>query len=160
MLSFTIRRWDMAMIRFNNIHNPFERLFKLQKELDRYFNKDLFPVPSTSAYGLFPAINLFEMDNNFIVTMELPGFKEDEVNLEILDKQLKIDGKRKFDFDEKNVTFHRRERQWGHFNRSITLPDKVNREKVSANMKDGILKITIAKADEVVPKQIQINIGE
>jgi len=148
----------MAIIRFNNILNPFERLFQLQSEMDRFFNRELSPVPSTFTRGLFPAINIFERENSFVLTMELPGFNIDDLNVQILEKQLIVEGKRKPDFDEKNVTFHRRERQWGQFSRSVTLPDKVNREKVNAKMKDGVLMVTIAKAEETLPKQIKISV--
>jgi len=147
----------MAIIRFNNILNPFERLFQLQREMDRFFNRELSPVPSTFTRGLFPAINIFEKENTYVLTMELPGFNIDDLNVQILEKQLIVEGKRKSDFDEKNVTFHRRERQWGQFSRSVTLPDKVNREKVNAKMKDGVLMVTIAKAEETLPKQITIS---
>jgi len=147
----------MAIIRFNNLLNPFERLFQLQSEMDRFFNRDLFPVPSTFTKGLFPAINIFEKDNSYILTVELPGFNIDDLNVQIFEKQLIIEGKRKADFDEKNVTFHRRERQSGHFSRSVTLPDKVDRERVNAKMKDGVLIMNIAKAEEVLPRQIKIS---
>jgi len=147
----------MAIIRFNDMLNPFDRLLELQREMDRFFNRDLFPVPSTFTKGLFPAINIFEKENAYVLTLELPGFSIDDLNMQMMEKQLIVEGKRKPDFDEKKVTFHRRERQWGHFSRSITLPDKVNREKVIAKMKDGVLVVTVAKAEETLARQIKIS---
>jgi len=148
----------MAIIRFQNIQNPFERLLSLQNELERYFERDLFHIPKTTGRGLFPPINLFEKDNGFTVTMELPGFSEKDINIEVVDKQVVVSGKRTVKVDNENITYHRKEREWGEFSRSFTLPDKVDSEKVKATLKNGILTIKVAKAEEVIPKQITINV--
>lgn len=145
----------MAIIRFHNLENPFERLFRLQNELERYFDRDLFNVPSTFGRGLFPAFNLFEKDNHYVLTMELPGFSEKDIQLNIVEKQVVISGKRSVKPEEKTV-YHRRERQSGEFNRSIALPDKVDPEKVTASLKNGVLMLTISKAKEATPRQISI----
>lgn len=148
----------MAIIRFQNIQNPLERLLSLQNELERYFERDLFNIPKTTGRGLFPPINLFEKDNGFTVTMELPGFSEKDINIEVVDKQVVVSGKRTVKVDNENITYHRKEREWGEFSRSFTLPDKVDSEKVKATLKNGILTIDIAKAKEVIPKQITISV--
>lgn len=146
----------MAIIRFQHLENPFEKLFNLQKELDRYFDRELFSSPTTFGRGLYPAFNLFEKGSTYVLTMELPGFSEKDINVEVVEKQVVIAGKRAFQAEEKGVIYHRRERQAGEFNRSITLPDKVDPEKVTAALKNGILTLQVEKAKETQPRQITI----
>ena len=146
----------MAIIRFQNMENPFERLFHLQNELDRYLDREMFGYPSTFGRGLFPAFNLFEKESDYIVTMELPGFNEKDINVQVMDRQLVISGKRTLQSEEKGMIYHRRERQSGEFNRTFTLPDKVDSEKVKASLKNGVLTLTIGKAKDTMPKSISV----
>jgi len=146
----------MAIIRFQHLENPFERLFNLQQELDRYFDRELFSYPTTFGRGLYPAFNLFEKGSSYVMTMELPGFGEGDIAVEVVEKQVVISGKRSFQPEEKGVIYHRRERQAGEFSRSISLPDKVDPEKVTASLKNGILTLQVEKAKEMQPRQITI----
>jgi len=139
----------------NIIKNTFSDLFNFQREIDRLFNRDIFSS-STFARGLAPAVNLFETDDELILTAELPGLEQKDIRLEVKQNILTLSGEKKYDERDDGVSYHRRERDYGTFSRSIQLPLKVDAERTSADYKDGILTVKLAKAAEAKPRQIEI----
>ena len=97
-----------------------------------------------------------ESDEAFTVKAELPGFSKDDVQVEIKDNRLTLKGERKRETDVKEAKYHRVERVYGTFQRSIRLPAVVDVDKAEAIFKDGVLKLTLPKAAEAKPKPISI----
>jgi len=136
-----------------------DRLSSLRDEVNRLFD---FTWPSRDS-GLFsgwsPALDVFDDKDNFVVTVELPGLKKEEINLSIHDGVLTISGERKHERDEKEGSTFRSERYFGKFQRSVTLPAAVDANKVAATYKDGVLTVELPKAEEAKPKQIAVSVS-
>jgi HSP20 family protein len=105
-----------------------------------------------------PAVDMYEGDEAFTLTAELPGFSKDDVQVEIKDNRLTLRGERKREAEVKEAHYHRVERVYGAFQRSIRLPAMVDADKAEAVFKDGVLKLTLPKAEEAKPKPISITV--
>ncbi len=103
-----------------------------------------------------PEVNMVETDKAVEVTVDLPGLKPEEVQVEVRDQMLLITGERKEEKEEKGKTFHRVERRAGMFRRALQLPVEIKEDKVEAQFTAGVLKITLPKADRAAPRQIEI----
>jgi len=103
-----------------------------------------------------PRLNVAETEKEFEVTVDLPGLKPEEVNVELKENQLWISGERRYEHEEKDKTWHRVERSYGQFRRVIPLDARVNPEGVQAEYKDGVLRITIPKDEAAQPKKISV----
>lgn len=128
--------------------------------IDRWFD-DMFtgrPVVD-SEMGWVPRADVHENDNAFVVQLDLPGVEKDKVKVKFEDDTLVVSGERKYEsnVDEKN--FHRVERIYGSFTRSISVPKDVDSERISASFKNGVLEITLPKTEEVKPKEIEIRVS-
>jgi HSP20 family protein len=128
--------------------------------IDRWFD-DMFtghPM-AESETGWVPRADVHENDNAFVVQLDLPGVEKENVKVKFEDDTLVVSGERKHESiaDEKN--FHRVERVYGSFTRSISVPKDVDSEKISASFKNGVLEITLPKADEVKAKEIEIKVN-
>jgi HSP20 family protein len=109
--------------------------------------------------NFIPPVDVMEDDNNIAVQVELPGVKDEDVDVRIENNLLTISGERKLENEEQRDNFLRVERTYGRFFRSFTLPGNIDPENVSATFNNGILKITIPKHEESKPKQIKIQSG-
>jgi HSP20 family protein len=127
----------------------FNRLSSLQDELSQ-----LFEAPLT---GWLPALDVQEDKDNFTVRVELPGLKREDIEVSLNDGALTISGERKSETYGEGTEVHRQERFYGKFSRVLTLPTAVAADKVKAQYKDGILTVTLAKAEEAKPKQINVS---
>lgn len=108
--------------------------------------------------GWTPALDLYQNNDNVVAIVELPGMKKEEIEISLHDGTLTIGGERKAETGN-GESATRTERFTGKFRRSITLPTRVDANKVSATYKDGILTVTLPKAEEAKPKQIQVNVS-
>ncbi|MBN1833764.1 MAG: Hsp20/alpha crystallin family protein [Deltaproteobacteria bacterium] len=136
--------------------SPFEELERMQGQMDRLtggLSRGFFGEP---AAGVFPLMNVTEDNDNFYVRAELPGLKPDELNISVTGDTLSLSGERKIPAEDEKAQYHRREREAGKFSRIVTLPSQVDTGKVEARCKDGILTITLPKAETAKPKQITI----
>jgi len=106
-----------------------------------------------------PALDISERKDAYLVTIELPGVEADDVEITFEDGLLTIQGERHFAHDSSEQHFHRVERRYGTFRRSITLPAHVMADEVEATIEDGVLRILVPKAEEAKPKRIQVNPG-
>ncbi len=148
----------MALIRWD----PARELDSLQGDMNRLF--DRFFDGGRSANGAsgrrwIPAMDLVENEDNLVLRADLPGMAEDDVNIEIKDGVLTISGERKAQHEEKGEGFHRVERAFGSFSRSLSLPEGVEPQKVDATFSEGVLEVRIPKPEETKPTQVQIGRG-
>ena len=123
------------------------RLTTLQDQLDQ-----LFEVQRAWA----PALDVAEDKDGFRVRLELPGLKREEIDVSLEDGALTITGERKVETPQDGSTIHRQERHYGKFARTLTLPSEVVADKVKAAYKDGILSVTLPKAEAAKPKTIAV----
>jgi len=105
---------------------------------------------------MFPALDMSEDDKQVVVTAELPGMDPKDVDISIDKGVLTLKGEKKFEEEEKKENYHRIERSYGSFRRSVSLPTEVAEDKVKARFKDGVLKITLPKSEQTAAKKIQI----
>jgi HSP20 family protein len=105
-----------------------------------------------------PACDIYETDDEIVVKAELPEVKKEDVHVSIENNVLTIRGERKFSEETKKENWRRVERSYGEFMRSFTLPSFVDPNKVSAEFKDGVLRVTLQKREETKPKQIEVKV--
>jgi HSP20 family protein len=105
-----------------------------------------------------PKSNVAETENGYDITVELPGMKPEEFNVELKNGDLWITGEKKEEKEEKGKTWHRVERHYGEFRRMFALPGKVNEGKIGAEYKEGVLHVTVPKAEEIKPKHINVKV--
>jgi HSP20 family protein len=103
-----------------------------------------------------PAVDIYEQDGNIVLKAELPGVDAKEVDIRLENNVLTLRGERKLDGEVKRENYHRVERSYGSFTRSFTLPTVVDQEKIKAEYRDGVLRVTLPKREEAKPKQISI----
>lgn len=106
--------------------------------------------------GVFPPMNITQDDDNFYVRAEIPGIKPAELSISALRNRVSISGKRDIPREHDRVSYHRKERPEGAFNRAVTLPVDVDAERVDARYADGILTLTLPKAEQTKPRQIAV----
>jgi HSP20 family protein len=106
--------------------------------------------------GVFPPINITQDDDNFYLRAEVPGIKPNELSISAVRNRVSLAGKREIQQEHERVSYHRKERAEGTFNRTVTLPTEVNAERVDARYVDGILTLTLPKAEEAKPRQITV----
>ena len=112
---------------------------------------------TTTAWA--PALDISERKDAYLVTVELPGLKPEDLDLTLEDGLLTIQGERQFTSESSEQQFHRVERRYGAFRRSITLPAQVMAEGIQASFEDGVLQMVLPKAEESTPKRIQVRSG-
>ena len=139
----------------------FGRLTDLRDEIDRLFEAPLADLARTSQIlsGWTPAMDLYEDKDNVYVRAELPGMKKEEIDLSLHEGSLSISGERKSEDNFKTAEVYRAERFFGRFQRTVTLSTPVVVDKVRAQYKDGILTVTLPKAEEAKPKHIDVNVS-
>jgi HSP20 family protein len=109
--------------------------------------------------GVFPPINVSETDVAVFVRAELPGIKADDLEVTVEGSTLTLAGRREIPVEPEKVSSHRREREWGTFRRSLSIPAKVESGQIQARYTDGILTVELPKAAEARPKQITVQAG-
>ena len=135
-----ITRWD-----------PFRDLLSIEGELNRLFGRTL----GESAGAWMPALDVFETKERFVVTVELPGVEPGDVDVSVEDSTLSIKGKREFYRDVEEESFHRIERRYGAFQRSLVLPT-ADAERIEARFDRGVLTVEVPKLEEAKPRKIEV----
>lgn len=155
----------MSMVRWNPTREltPFPTdMLNMQREINKMF--DSFFRGGTVDDGTLappvwsPAVDVAEQENEYRVKIELPGVSKDDVKITMQDNVLTIRGEKKQEKESKEPNYHRIERSYGAFQRSFTLPTTVKSDRIEATYKDGILSITLPKAEEARPKQIEVKV--
>jgi len=136
--------------------DPYRELDRLQQQMDSLFQSAAGRGPQSRLVGVYPLVNISEDQEHIYVRAELPGVNPADLDITIKEQHLVIRGERKIPTEEKNANYHRRERESGFFRRVLRLPSQVDPHKVEAACKDGILTITLAKPEEVKPRQITV----
>jgi HSP20 family protein len=139
--------------------NPQRELEQLQHRMDRVF-QDAFGLEGRPwRAGVYPLVNISEDPDHFYVRAELPGVQAENLEITLQDNSLILRGERKIPAEEKQVNYHRRERESGFFRRVVALPAMVQGDKVEATCKDGILTIKMAKPETVKPRKIEVKVA-
>jgi HSP20 family protein len=140
---------------------PWRELDRLKNQLEGVFDTLSQGVETIrGGAGVYPLVNLFEDENNLYLTAEMPGLAAADLDLSIQGESLTIRGEIKNPEEDRKVNYHRREREAGFFRRLINLPDKIDPDKAAAGLKNGVLTVTLPKADEVKVRRIEIRNSE
>ena len=145
---FNVPNWGFRM--------PFQELERMRQQMDSLFSQLSDSDYAGSRAGVFPAINLTEDADSYYVRAELPGVKAADLDIQATSKGLSIAGERKLAVEGDNVRYHRRERDAGSFSRIIGLPGDIDADKVDARLENGILTVSVPKAEAAKPKQITV----
>jgi HSP20 family protein len=138
---------------------PFGMLTSLQKDINRLF-EDFWPVRREDVEEgmLSPALDVSEDKENVYVAADLPGVEEKDIKLNLQDGILTLSGEKREEKETKEKNFHRIERSYGSFSRSLTLPCQVAADKATAKFKNGVLHVTLPKKEGAKPKEINIKV--
>ena len=148
-----ITRWD-----------PFRELDELQNRLSTLFGRAPVKRDGEKQEALrvaewAPLVDITEDDKEYLIKAELPEVNKNEVKVSVQNDILMISGERKYEKEEKNKKYHRVERAYGSFARSFTVPEDADGERVSAEFKDGLLKVHLPKSEKAKPKSIEVRIA-
>jgi HSP20 family protein len=153
----------MAIVKWkrDGLLDPVSELTRLQDEINRLFDLDFAPISN----GLFdrrvsPPVDITESDEEFTVTCDLPGVDQKNLDISIAGNVLTIKGEKKGVDTEKDRRVFKRETWSGTFQRTLSLPETVDTEKIDATMKDGVLTISFPRREEVKPRQISIKLSK
>ena len=147
-----ITRWD-----------PFRDVLALQNRMNSLFqeyNRNQGDNDALSTAAFVPPVDIYEDEHKIVLKLEVPGMKENELDIQLENNVLTVRGERKFEKEEKEENFHRIERRYGSFYRSFTIPNTVNPESVKASSDAGVLRLELEKRAEAKPKQIKVEIGK
>ncbi|MGM0402281.1 MAG: Hsp20/alpha crystallin family protein [Thermodesulfobacteriota bacterium] len=137
------------------LRTHFEELDRMRRHLDQVFQQvDPSTVTGRTA-GVFPLVNLTETQEAYILRAELPGVSAEDLDIQTMGRNITVSGERRIAVD-RSAKYHRREREGGRFSRAIALPGEIDRDKVAAALKNGILQVTIPKAEAAKPRKIDI----
>ena len=146
----TMTRWD-----------PFQDAMSLREAMSQLFEESLVPSipPAQSGQGFVPALDLSESPDAYLVEVAVPGMQAEDMKLTFENGVLTIVGEVKREAEQKDRTYHRVERRYGRFSRSITFPTTVKGDAIVAKLEHGVLHLALPKAEEVKPRQITINVS-
>jgi HSP20 family protein len=140
---------------FNSLSDPFSTLLALQRALESRYESDWLGSV-TAGVGAYPPINVFQQRDDFVAVVELPGVSKSDLQIEAKEGTIRISGKKSVDHDDK-ASVHRRERLFGVFDRTFSLPVEVDADGIRAEYRDGILALFIPRAASEKPRVIAIN---
>ena len=146
----TVTRWD-----------PFQDVLSLREAMSQLMEESF--VQPTAAQGgkkFVPALDLSETADGYLVEAALPGVKPEDVEITVENNVLTIKGEARQEVDEQKRNFHRVERRFGSFQRTIGLPTTVKADAIQASLTNGVLRLEIPKAEEVKPRKISVNVGQ
>lgn len=155
----------MSLIRWNPAHElaswpsdltGFQR--EMNRLFDNFFRSGMSEDTSTTMSVWTPAVDIAEFDNEYRVKVELPGVNKNDVRITLESNILTIKGEKKQEKESKGQETHRIERVYGAFQRSFTLPTTVQADRIDAVFNDGVLTVTLPKAEEAKPKQIEVKV--
>jgi len=140
---------------------PFRELEEVERRFRDTFGQSLLPawrrLPLEEKEWI-PAIDVFEKEDKFVVKAELPGMKEDDIDVSVIGDILTIKGEKKTEAEVKEDEYYRCERSYGSFFRSVALPSHVDAKKIEASYEEGVLEITLPKVPEVQPKKVPVTV--
>jgi HSP20 family protein len=143
----TLVRWE-----------PFREIAALQNEMSRFMN-GLLEGNGRTNQAWVPALDAWETENEVVYAVDLPGIPEDKISVELDDGALTITGERDRTEEARDDRFHRYERRYGSFSRTVGVPQGVTEDDISAEYKHGVLEVHVKKPEQPKPKRIQIGSG-
>ena len=146
----------MAMRRYSSNLDPMAGLLALQSDLERFLRNPGYGL-GVSASGGFPPVNIFDAGDGVAVIAEIPGIDPKSINVSGQGHTLTLHGERRRETSTEATGYHRRERSFGAFSRSIQLPEQLDIDKAAASYDAGILTVKIPKAEAAKPRQIAVN---
>lgn len=145
----------MALLRYSSDLDPVSGLLALQSDLERFLRNPGYGL-GVSASGGYPPVNIFDTGDGVAVIAEIPGIDPNTINVSGQGNTLTIHGERRRETSVQASGFHRRERSFGEFSRSIQLPQQLDLNKAAASYDTGILTVKIPKAEAAKPRQIAV----
>jgi HSP20 family protein len=138
---------------------PLSEMVTLRDAMDRLFD-EAYNRPLGMADGgrarMAPSVDLFETENDVVIKAALPGIKPEEVDINVTGEMITIKGETRDQTETQEKAYHIREHRWGRFERSVSLPTAIVADKAKAEFENGILTVTLPKADEVKPRTITV----
>jgi HSP20 family protein len=150
----------MAVIRWE----PYRDLLALQNRMNSVFqdfsrSNNSGENDLVTAAGFVPPVDIYEDENKLVLKVEIPGMRQEDLDVRMEDNTLTVTGERNFQKEEKEENFHRVERRYGTFYRAFTVPNTIDAESIKAEYEAGVLRIELHKRPENKPKQIKVNVG-
>jgi HSP20 family protein len=145
-----ITRWDP----FREVSTLQNRLNSIFQDYNRGDGGD-----ALSASSFVPPVDIYEDEHRIVLKLEVPGMKQDDLDIQLENNTLTVRGERKLEKEEKEENFHRIERRYGSFYRAFTIPSTVNPDSVKADYDAGVLRVQLEKRAEAKPKQIKVQVG-
>jgi HSP20 family protein len=158
-----LTKWDPFNAPFS--WNPFRELEEMQNRWSSFFGLRLpflrgpAEAEEMTLTTWTPRVDIAEDDKEYVISVELPGMKKEEVKVSVEDRVLSISGERKSEKEEKGKKYHRIERTYGAFMRSFTIPEGASGEKLAADFRDGILKVHLPKEESAKAKAIEVKVS-
>ena len=145
-----LSRWD-----------PFQDMLSLREAMNQLMEESFVrPNGARSGQSFAPALDLSETKDGYFVEAALPGLKPEDLEITVENNVLTIKGETRQESEDKQRNYHRVERRFGSFQRSITLPNTVKADAIKAELAHGVLKLEIPKAEEVKPRKISVSVGQ
>jgi HSP20 family protein len=135
---------------------PFRELEEWERRLDDLFGRPLWRLP-VEERGWMPAVDVFDKEDKFIVKAELPGMKEEDIDVSVVGDTLSIRGEKKTETEVSNEDYYQSECSYGSFYRSIPIPSNVDATKIEASFEDGVLEVALPKSAKVRPKKVSVS---
>ena len=146
----TVTRWD-----------PFQDVLSLREAMNQLVEESFVrPAAGQGGKNFVPALDLSETAEGYLVEAAVPGLKPEDLEITVENNVLTIKGETRQEVDDKQRSFHRIERRFGSFQRTVGLPTTVKADAIKAELTNGVLRLEIPKAEEVKPRKISVNIGE
>lgn len=142
----------MAIVRWD----PLKDLMTMHDRMNKIFDETLSKTAQGSYGDWLPPVDIYETDDEIVIMSELPGLKEEDIDIQVSDGVLSLKGEKKYPIEGESDNFYRLERSYGKFNRSFAIPNTVDIGTVKANLKDGLLKVTLKKKAEIQPRVIKV----
>jgi len=135
---------------------PMRDVFQTRSEMARMLDEFLGSRAADSEVAWFPPVDIEETPEGYFVRSELPGMKLEDIKITLADNELVVRGEKRREVEKKDGTYHRTERAYGQFERAFTLSHAVRADKIEATYKDGVLEVSIPKAEEAKSREIPI----
>lgn len=136
--------------------SPFGDFGQVRREMLRLLDTVAGERLADGGTGVFPPLNVTQDEDSFYLRAEVPGINPEELSISAVRNRVSLAGKREIQRENERVSYHRKERAEGSFNRTVTLPTEVDAERVDARYADGILTLTLPKAEAAKPRQIAV----
>lgn len=145
------------MIRLGTpLNEIFAEMERLKNEMDRIFQEGFGTSLLRERAGVFPPVNVYEDKDRYLLTAELPGVRPEDLEITVTEESVTLRGQRRPEDGGEKANYHRRERESGSFRRVVSLPERIDPNKVEATSRHGVLYVTLPKAEDVKPRQIKV----